>query len=138
MSYRTLKKYDQAISELLKAAIEFGQAEGDNPDPHTPQVQTLKAWARNYYEVWGSLTGRPIPHGEEIFANKDALISQIVEGVGKHHGAPIYLIEAVLYEGDKEVLRTEAAKAIGYLVDGIYWDENTNWSKADRAEVRLL
>jgi hypothetical protein len=63
------------------------------------------------------------------------LLQNIAAGVNHHQSHRVYALEVVLFEDDKEVLRTNLATILDYLANDIYWNEESDWRNANRAKV---
>lgn len=82
--------------------------------------------------------------------NKDPLLADVARGLSKlvkeHLARPLHArskldvccIEVIFYDGKEVVLTTDLAMALDYLANDIYYDEESNWSGATRAEVRVM
>lgn len=79
--------------------------------------------------------------------NAMALLHDIAEGLkGKNPGepnpkhTPVGCIEVLLYAGKKKkpIRAMDLQTALHYIANDITWDEGSEWSDADRAEVRSM
>jgi hypothetical protein len=73
--------------------------------------------------------------------NRDQLLQGIADGTRSlEHGprVPLQCLEVQLLEDDEVVLETSVSQAIDWLVNDVHTNAETDWSDADRAEVRVL
>lgn len=70
--------------------------------------------------------------------NREVLLQNISDGLAYKGNRRIGDVEVVFLQGEQELLCTGVAEAINYLVNDTYWNEDSNWSEADKAEVRDL
>lgn len=66
------------------------------------------------------------------------LIQTIAAGLNRHNMSRTGDLEVYLYKDGKIVLKTGVATALDYLANDIWWNEEGEWDKANRAEVRTL
>ncbi|MCK5603598.1 hypothetical protein KAR91_17060 [Candidatus Pacearchaeota archaeon] len=73
-----------------------------------------------------------------MIKNKMDLLLNIAHDLNRHNTCSIANLEVVFYEDKEVVLETGVATALEYLANDIYWNEESNWSNANLAEVRTL
>ena len=78
--------------------------------------------------------------------HRDSLLDQIARGlralvddaVGRRgQTLAIESLEVQLFVGEQCRLACDVPMALSYLANDIYWDEQFDWSDADRAEVSV-
>jgi len=65
------------------------------------------------------------------------LLQDIAAGVCKLDNVRSGLLHVRLYQDGTEVLSAPLATVLGYLANDVYWNEENNWSGADRATVEV-
>lgn len=81
--------------------------------------------------------------------NREKLLQDIVDGLKEleraEPHASVNLVIVTFYVSDpdhrscgKEVLRTNLSTALGYIVNDIYFDEESNWQDADHARLHTI
>ena len=60
--------------------------------------------------------------------------------LNKHRECRTVHLEVMLFDADsgEEVLRTDVPPVLDYVANDIYWNEEGDWSDANRAEVRVM
>ena len=70
---------------------------------------------------------------------RDELLDGIATGLKQHEDVRICNLEVILSDGDGNVvLKTSVPDVLNYIANDIYWDEETDWSKARLVEVRTM
>ena len=75
---------------------------------------------------------------EQHIKNHLSLLQNIAADMHKYDGRKIRDLEVVLLEDGKPVLCTDLPTVLDYLANDIYWNEESDWRNANRAEVRVL
>jgi hypothetical protein len=75
---------------------------------------------------------------EKTIKFKDILLQMIADDLNLYKNHRVCDVEVVFYENDIQVMKRDVPTALNYLVNNIYWDEENNWSGADKAEVRVI
>lgn len=92
---------------------------------------------------WGPETSAPKP--ERKIKRADALLEDIGrqvrvmnEGRRSHGDLKLSCVGVKLFVAGMLVLDTDLGQAIEWLAGDVYYDENSNWSEADSAELYVL
>lgn len=70
--------------------------------------------------------------------NWQSLLQNIAAGLNKFEDVKISYLEVLLYKNKHLVLCTDLQTALDYIANDIYWNENSNWSDANKAVVRVI
>ena len=70
--------------------------------------------------------------------NRDSLLSAIAHALVRLKSVKVDLIEVTFFEDEVKLLSTDLTTALQYLGDDIYWNEEGNWSQANRVKVTVM
>lgn len=73
---------------------------------------------------------------QNVIKNKNKLLQDIADGLKANERYALSNLEVAFFVG-KTAYTLTVGHAIDFIVNDVYWDERGNWSKADRAEVRV-
>lgn len=76
---------------------------------------------------------------QQKIKNREKLLQDITDGLKRHAFVKLGCLEVHLYSEDEEcLLEAYVHTALDFIINDIYYDENSNWSEATSAKVVVV
>jgi hypothetical protein len=104
------------------------------------RLHTLVVLGNRWDATWTKALGRgvrKIKHAPELLESIGRQVHALALAGGRG-SVKLDCVGVRLYVDGAELLDTDLGRAIEWIAGDVYFDENTNWSSADRAEVYVF